>query len=59
MEAARGEGVSLHWLRRAVLVSGTRVVTGSRQLKVIIENSFADLWAQIIHRLYRWRWVPP
>jgi hypothetical protein len=42
-----------------VLVSGTRVVTGSRQLKVIIENSFADLWAQIIHRLHRWRWAPP
>lgn len=59
LEAARSEGVSLHWLRRAVLVSGTRVVTGSRQLKVIIENSFADLWAQMIHRLYRWRWVPP
>jgi len=59
MEAARGEGVSLHRLRRAVLVSGTRVVTSGRQLKVIIENAFADLWAQIVKRLYRWRWVPP
>ena len=59
MEAARGEGVSLHWLRRAVLVIGTRVVTGSRQLKVIIENRFADLWAAVISRLYRWRWTPP
>ena len=59
MAAARGEGVSLHWLRRAVLVIGTRVVTGSRQLKVIIENRFADLWAAVISRLYRWRWTPP
>jgi hypothetical protein len=46
-------------VRRGVLVIGTRVVTGGRQLKVIVENRFADLWAAVIERLYRWRWIPP
>jgi hypothetical protein len=59
LETARGEGVSLHWLRRTMLVIGTRVVTGGRQLKVIIENRFVDLWSAVIHRLYRWQWTPP
>jgi hypothetical protein len=57
--AARAKGVSLPWVRRGVLVIGTRVVTGGRQLKVIVENRFADLWAAVIERLYRWRWIPP
>lgn len=59
LEAERKEGISLHRLRRLVLVTGTRVVRHSRRLTLVIERRFADVWDQVCRRLDRWSWAPP